>query len=320
MCSSDGLSNAFITFLSSRNTESPAYHHPAKRQKLFAVVQECENIVVRRTKLVLKFPKGRPDNFEWPIERRRVPILVKVSESAKEKYHTEIYDISDKFHKLILDVTLPADGEVPLQDLQIATLVAAEAQHWKNPSGNGRLWIETDVRLDCDESFGYLEINLAIKWNTTPSIDSILRRRVNRPGLQAVLDAYYPDYDRKKGDNSWSAQNFYSSVYIPDKADDEAASIVTEQLETDLFPFQKRSVRWLLEREGVRWSSADRCVLPRAYRRRDLPYSFHEAKDADGRTCYISHFLNVAATDADPYRQLDLLRGGRLSTQISRSL
>ena len=46
----------------------------------------------------------------------------------------------------------------------------------------------------------------------------------------------------------------------------------------------------------------------------DLPYSFHEAKDADGRICYISHFFNVVVTDVEPYRQLELLRGGRLPT------
>jgi len=311
---SDGLSNAFINFLSSQNNESLTNNHPAKRQKLLPVVEEYENIVVQRTKCVLKFAKGRPDNLEGPIERHRVPILVRVTESAKEKYHTEIYDISDKFHRLILDVTLSADGDVPLRDIQIATLVAAESQHWKNPPGPGRLWVETDIRLDCDESFGYLEVLFAIKWNTTPSMESIPRRRVNRPGLQAVLDAYYPEDGRERGDDSWSAQNFYSSVYIPDKEDDEAASIVTPQLDTELYPFQKRSVRWLLEREGVRRSSIDGCVIPRFYQRHGLPYSFHEAKDADGRIYYISHFFSVVVTDVEPYRQLELLQGGRLPT------
>ena len=309
----DGLSEAFIDFLSSQKVVSLMKSRPAKRQKLLAVVEECEAIVVRRIKFVLKFPKCRPDNFEGPIELRRVPILVKVTESAEQRYHTEIYDISDKFRKLILDVTLPADSEVPLQDIQIATLIAAESQHWQNPPGHGRLWVETGVRLGCDESFDYLEILFAIKWNTTPAMNSIPRRRVERPGLQTILDAYYPDETSEKGENSWSAQNFYSSVYVPDKEDDEAASIITEQLETELYPFQKRSVRWLLEREGVRWSSAGGCVIPHVTRRGDLPYSFRETKDADGRTCYISHFFKVVVTDVEPYRQLELLRGGRLS-------
>jgi E3 ubiquitin-protein ligase SHPRH len=317
MHSSDGLSNAFINFLSSQSHERQPNTHLAKRQKLSLTVEECENIVVRRTKFVLKLPGGQLDNFETPIEQHCVPLLVKVTESVKERYHTEIYDISDKFRRLILDVTLPADGDVPLRDIQIATLVAAEAQNWQNPPGNGRLWIETDIRLGCDESSGYLEVHFVIKWNTAPSMATIPQRRVNRPALQAVLDAYFPDEIHEKDDNSWSAQKFYSSVYIPDREDDEAASIITEQLDTDLYPFQKRSVRWLLEREGVRWSSADGCVLPRVYCGHDLPYSFHEAKDADGRICYISHFFNVVVTEVEPYRQLDTLRGGRLPIRIA---
>jgi E3 ubiquitin-protein ligase SHPRH len=308
---SDGISNAFLDFLSSRNYESLSSDHPPKRQKLSPIVEECDNIVVRRTKFILKFQREQLNHFEGPIERHRVPILVSVKESAKGIYHTEIYDISDKFRRLILDVTLPAYGDVPLRDVQIATLVATESENWQNPPGKGRLWIETDVRLGCDESSGYIEVLFAIKWNTTPSMDSISQRRVNRPALQAALDAYFPGESREKDDNSWSAQNFYNSVYIPDKDDDEAASIITEQLDTELYPFQKRSVRWLLEREGVRWSSVDGRVLPRVYQRHDLPYSFHETKDADGRVCYISHFFNVVITDVEPYRQLDMLRGGK---------
>jgi E3 ubiquitin-protein ligase SHPRH len=310
---SDGLSNAFIDFLSSRNLESSSSDHRPKRQKLSPIFEECDNIVVRRTKFVLKVPGDQLNHLERLIERHRVPVLVSVIESAKGIYRTEIYDTSDKFRRLILDVTLPAHGDVPLRDIQIASLVATESENWQIPPGKGSLWVETDVRLGCDESSGYLELHFTIKWNTTPSMDSISQRRVNRPALQAVLDAYFPEESREKDDNSWSAQNFYSSVYIPDKEDDEAASIVTEQLDTNLYPFQKRSVRWLLEREGVRWSSADGCVLTRVYRRHDLPYSFREAKDADGRICYISHFFNVVVTDVEPYRQLDALRGGKVS-------
>jgi E3 ubiquitin-protein ligase SHPRH len=309
----DGLSNAFIDFLSSPNYESLPSDHRPKRQKLSPIVEECDSIVVRRTKFILKFQGGQSDHFVRPIERHRVPILVSITESAKGIYHTEMYDMSDKLRRLILDVTLPAHGDVPLRDVQIATLVATESENWPNPPGKGRLWVETDVRLGCDESSGYLEVHFAIKWNLTPTMDSIFRRHVNRPALQAVLDTYFPEESREKDDNSWSAQNFYNSVYIPDKDDDESASIVIEQLDTELYPFQKRSVRWLLEREGVQWSSVDRCVIPRVCQRHDLPYSFRETKDADGRICYISHFFNVVVTDVEPYRQLEVLRGGKVS-------
>jgi hypothetical protein len=269
--------------------------------------------VVRRSKLQVNFPEGRLQNLEGTVERHRVPLLVRVTESAPRTYHTEIYDISDKFHKLILDATLPANNNVHLQDVQIANLVVAEAQHWQNPQSQGRLWTETDVILGYNGSSDYLEINFTVKWNITPSMDGIPRRRVKRPALQAVLDAYFSEENFEEDDNSWSAQKFYSSVHVPEKEDDVAASIITGQLTTELYPFQKRSVRWLLEREGVQWSAVDGCVLPRAYRTQNLPYSFHEAKDGDGQLCFISHLFNVVVKDLEPYRQIETLRGGKTS-------
>lgn len=289
--------------------------HARKRQKLSPTIEECEHIVVKRSKLVLNFLEGRLRNLEGTIEKHRVPLLVAVTEFAPETYRTEIYDISDKFRKQVLDVTLPANTIMPLQDIQIANLVAAEAQHWQNPRGQGRLWTETDVLLGCHGLSDYLEIQFTVKWNTTTSLDGIPRRRVNRPTLQAVLDTYFPEENFGNDDNSWSAQRFYSSVHIPEREDDIAASIITGQLTTELYPFQKRSVRWLLEREGVQWSSVDGCVIPWVYRRPDLPYSFRGAKDGDGQTCFISHLFNVVVKDVEPYRQIETLRGGKIQAR-----
>jgi E3 ubiquitin-protein ligase SHPRH len=144
-------------------------------------------------------------------------------------------------------------------------------------------------------------------------MDGMLWRRVSRPALKAVLDAYFPEENSEKDDNSCSAQKFYSSVHIPEKEDDVAASIVTGELNTELYPFQKRSVRWLLEREGVQWSTVDGCVLPRCYRMDNLPYSFHEAKDEDGEVCFISRLFNIVTKDVRPYRQIETLRGGKIT-------
>jgi E3 ubiquitin-protein ligase SHPRH len=269
--------------------------------------------VVRRSKLLINFPKRRLETLEGTIEGHQVPLLVKVTESAPRTYHTEIYDISDKFRKLILDLTLPASNEVHLQDIQIANHVVSEAQHWQNPQGQGRLWTDTDVILGWTSSSDYLEINFTVKWNTTLRMDGIPRRRVNRPALKAVLDAYFPDENFEKEENSWSAQKFYSSVHTPEKEDDVAASIVTPQLNTELYPFQKRSVRWLLEREGVEWSTVNEGLLPRFDRTDSLPYSFREAKDGDGQPCFVSHLFNVVVKDVEPYRQIETLRGGKKS-------
>ncbi|CAG8056508.1 unnamed protein product [Penicillium olsonii] len=48
----------------------------------------------------------------------------------------------------------------------------------------------------------------------------------------------------------WSPRQFYDSVHVPESADTTAEKIKFPGMECDLFPFQKRAVRWLLQREG----------------------------------------------------------------------
>ncbi|CAG8128780.1 unnamed protein product [Penicillium salamii] len=48
----------------------------------------------------------------------------------------------------------------------------------------------------------------------------------------------------------WTPREFYNSVHVPDAADTLAQNLKFPGMECDLFPFQKRAVRWLLRREG----------------------------------------------------------------------
>ena len=51
--------------------------------------------------------------------------------------------------------------------------------------------------------------------------------------------------------DAWSPRDFYDNVHVPGKNDTEAAKLVVADLESTLFPYQKRTVRWMLAREGV---------------------------------------------------------------------
>ena len=285
---------------------------PRKRHRTSQDVEPCENVVVKRTKFLVELSSAMI-NCDM-IERPRAPILVSVIESSPRTYHLEIYDISNKPKRFILDLDFSAEN-LPLRDINIANSVAIDALQWQNPNGQGRLWTETDVRLFREsDGLQYMELSFTVRWNITTSLDGIPHRRVKRPALQACLDAYFRSCDNngEQDTDPWSPQNFYESVHIPKKEDALAHSIICPQLDTQLYPFQKRSVRWLLERESVQWSSVKQSVidLPTEAKTRRLPYSFYQMTDDDGEVIYVSHFLNVVTKDLLPYWQLEAVRGG----------
>jgi E3 ubiquitin-protein ligase SHPRH len=274
--------------------------------------------VVKRSSLFLNLPTSRLRNLAEPIVCQGVSsLLITVNESAQNIYLVEIHETSGKSPSLLFDVSASAEN-VPLRDIQLATLVASEAQTPRNPSGQGRLWTETDLLLGYDHGLDYLEIKLVIKWNTT-SIHGLPRRQTERPALQATLAAYFPDSNGKQEKSDpWSPQDFYRSVHVPNKDDALAASIKTSHLDTELYPFQKRSVRWLLEREGVQWSNSEGHTigLPENFQSEQLPLSLHLSFDGDGQKCFVSRLFNVVVKDTDEYRQAEALRGGILAEEM----
>jgi hypothetical protein len=308
----DDLPYMFVKFISSGSHDTSSSEPPRKRHKTSQDTQHCENIVVKRTKLLVEFSNATI-NCDM-IERSRVPILVTVVESSPKVYHLEIYDISNRPKRFILDIEFSAEN-LPLQDINIANNVAIDALQWQNPLGQGRLWTETDVRLFRKrDGSQYMELSFTVKWNITTSLDGVPRRRVKRPALQACLDAYFHTLNNnvEQDTDPWSPQNFYESVHVPKKEDELAHSIICPHLDTELYPFQKRSVRWLLERESVQWSSAKQSVIdsPKEAKGRRLPYSFHQVTDDDGEVIYVSPFLNVVTKNVEPYWQLEAVRGG----------
>ena len=89
----------------------------------------------------------------------------------------------------------------------------------------------------------------------------------------------------------WSPKDFYDNVHVPDK--DQPTNLPPlKELQCTLYPFQKRAVRWLLDRESpsIRHVGGDAG---------DLPHGFRVKRDADERNCYLSHFLGLATTNED---------------------
>lgn len=116
---------------------------------------------------------------------------------------------------------------------------------------------------------------------------------------------------------SWSPREFYDSVHVPRNSDNASTDINCPDLACDLFPFQQRAVRWLLQREGVEIDQGGRIVLTGKSSGEAVPASFRKMKDADGNICHFSHLFMTVTTDVSQWGDAaDHLRGGILAEEM----
>ncbi|KAI5272070.1 hypothetical protein E4T47_04677 [Aureobasidium subglaciale] len=96
----------------------------------------------------------------------------------------------------------------------------------------------------------------------------------------AALTQFYKAPQSAQG-NSWTPQEFYASVHSPPK-DAQVPEIVNRKvLETELYPFQKRAVAWMFERETPSPDSREGWL------------SYSPVTDASGQRCFVSHLEGV---------------------------
>lgn len=125
-----------------------------------------------------------------------------------------------------------------------------------------------------------------------------------------ILDICAPESLPEKT-NSWSPRDFYDNVHVPkrDGLGPDVSSI--DQLQCELYPFQKRSVQWLLWREGALESREPPEELS------ELPHGFIRTTDGDGRNCLVSHFWGMATTDEQvPVHMSSEPKGGILAEEM----
>ncbi|KAJ5748071.1 uncharacterized protein N7511_009767 [Penicillium nucicola] len=141
--------------------------------------------------------------------------------------------------------------------------------------------------------------------------------------LQEHLNNPSTPYDRKQrreqmlgSPQHWSPREFYKSVHVP-RASEGASNLTCPGIDCSLFPFQKRALRWLLEREGMAVQQDGTVVPTKQISKSELPMSFGEMKCADGQTFYFSRLFMILTTDISKwYDSSDILRGGILAEEM----
>ncbi|CDM34981.1 hypothetical protein DTO013E5_3120 [Penicillium roqueforti] len=142
----------------------------------------------------------------------------------------------------------------------------------------------------------------------------VLQEKCVRP---SVLTDLRKSRDEMLGTvQKWSPREFYKNVHVP-KATESSTNIICPDLKCKLFPFQRRAVRWLLQREGREVGPNGEIIPVRERPKSDLPVSFNSTRDADGQVYYFSHLFMVLTTDLSEWRDAaDNLKGGILAEEM----
>lgn len=196
------------------------------------------------------------------------------------------------------------------------------------------LWASYDVDLEPGETdmTVLLRLTVHVKWNeannayanTQSSIQYRLRRRAFTtlwPKLTQAWPASSVLQHVKSGAPSWSPQDFYAAAFVPDSRTDDAdvANLSIPGLMSHLYPFQRRAVQWLLQKEGVRWCRGEgkaEYITPTAENDTGLPISFHEMEDVAGGKFYASPLFGLVTRDSFLFRNMQNLRGGILAEEM----
>lgn len=155
-------------------------------------------------------------------------------------------------------------------------------------------------------------LEVSILWNKSTSI----KPRVD-PTLVTILDHWLPgELKRSVAPEPWNPREFYDNVHVPEKTDAGSAELQIMALESDLFPFQRRAVRWLLSREGV-YLGANGTPTPLKKSEDDLPEGFQITQTELDRKCITNKAVALVATDVEAVKSFyGTLKGGILAEEM----
>ena len=116
---------------------------------------------------------------------------------------------------------------------------------------------------------------------------------------------------------AWQPREFYDNVHVPQKTEENSANIRIQSFDTTLYPFQRRTVRWMLAREGVATDTEGKVSGLEQPDASVLPRGFVATNSADGNICYVNPALGVAVSDlATLQRVYGEVVGGLLSDEM----
>ena len=137
-------------------------------------------------------------------------------------------------------------------------------------------------------SIACCQLRLEVSWANAESLNEASSNKEND-----ILALIIGGQTSESAD-AWSPRDFYESVHVPAKNDRLAESLVVDGLESTLFPYQKRTVQWMLDREGV--DTRGRTVnSTQTHKHGD--HGFTHTVDTCGNQIWVNPWLGLVTTD-----------------------
>jgi E3 ubiquitin-protein ligase SHPRH len=161
-----------------------------------------------------------------------------------------------------------------------------------------------------------LRLALEVRWLVGLSVFEAPGQRATIRMDLNVLSKYLPD-DSSETSTPWALSDFYDAAHVPATTESISARIQGNMNETQLYPFQRRAVGWLLRREGVAFTVTGD-LSPITDELVDIaPVSFRATQDAKGTVCYVSHLRGMVVLDPKTtWNAARFLRGGILAEEM----
>jgi E3 ubiquitin-protein ligase SHPRH len=285
-------------------TPTPQEEPSAKRRKL-----DSSRNYLSVAKAKLSFSRHRDDdtNEGLLIERRNVGMHARIIPSEAAITFSSLRKASSNFSPLQISMS-PCIDEDARQIVRISKLRSYDG-------APGAIWSTVDVKAEHQGNHTTMTITYSLFWNETLSPFSGLRTASHRDAAVDIIKTFYPVAERPTA--AQSPLDFYEAAFVPPK-DDVSSTIEIPGLEASLFPYQKRTLQWLLNREGVRWSSESRGLQELSSAGpAPVTESSREVQDAHGQKFYLNDAFQTVSSDMSNYYHAErAARGGILAEEM----
>lgn len=237
-----------------------------------------------------------------------IPVVIR---DVNKDRQTISFRVPSKNKKLVQDFEVAFPAVPP--DIRILDHVLGLPQLYAvDPGKQPLVCAQGDITYTGSKD-GVDNFNLQVKilWQNSGTIPNSVPSR-----LKEIFATHLRNQTGDGMFEEWRPRDFYDNVHVPRKTDAAVEQIQHKLLGCELYPFQRRAVRWLLNREGVSWTPGGIKSLDKAGSM-SIRNLFQNSVDAAGRPCFVSHALNVATQDLAQYESRQVpMRGGILAEEM----
>jgi E3 ubiquitin-protein ligase SHPRH len=216
-----------------------------------------------------------------------------------------------------LDVTFRLRRAEEDDQMKISYILDGTSQRVSQPNV---LWSAFDLELEWQGRQVKMTFCRNFYWNESPSphsqYRSSLHRKHSQPFINLLLRGSISTGTPYRS-STWSPMDFYEAAFVPPKDERTSETVQVDALESTLFPYQKRTLQWLLQREGVQCSADMQRIVPYVPENQDSVYDFKKLADVAGNEYYLSELFHVATRDVSLFRQAEAsIKGGILAEEM----